>query len=53
MYNVKIFNVGAERFTSFYDLFFSVLLLPKPKVNPEGEKQRKSNGTFQRKMNEN
>lgn len=52
MYNFKIFNVGAERFSSFYDLFFSVLLLLKPEANSEVKTQRgrKSNGAFQRKM---
>ena len=42
MYNFKIFNVGAERFSSFYDLFFSVLLLPKPEVNSEGKNRGKA-----------
>lgn len=49
MYNVKIFNVGAERFSSFYDLFFSVLLLPKPKVNPEGKKTEEKQWNISKK----
>lgn len=52
MYNFKIFNVELRDFPVF-TIYFSVSCFAGQKPISEGKNRGKSNGAFQRKMNEN